>query len=193
MLISIREILDMVIMTLFVGFIFGESFIKPAHYAQYKDPLDYYGRKKHSYWSGFMFAIFATVPAIVFHELAHKFAALALGMNAVFHAAYTWLGIGLVLKLLNFPFIFFVPAFVQISGGTSAMNHAIIAFAGPALNLSLFIISFLILKFGKVNKKYVALIVMTKKINLFLFFFNMIPIPPFDGYSVFSNLYYMLF
>jgi len=31
--------------------------------------------------------------------------------------------------------------------------------------------------------------VLSRKINLFLFFFNLIPIRPFDGYGVFSNLY----
>ncbi|KHO45476.1 MAG: hypothetical protein QS98_C0010G0002 [archaeon GW2011_AR3] len=185
-IISAAELLDMLVMTLFVGFIFKDAFhARPKK----RDVLEYYTGKRSRYWDGFYFAILATVPGIVLHELGHKFVALSFGMNAVFHAAYQWLGLGLILKLLNFGFIFFVPAFVSISGIGSPMQYAIVAFAGPGINLVLWLISYIVVKFDLVDKKYMEIAVLSRKINLFLFFFNLIPIRPFDGYGVFSNLY----
>jgi Zn-dependent protease len=65
------------------------------------------------------------------------------------------------------------------------------AFAGPAVNLVLFLATFLLLKsrsFVKNNKKYVPLLFITSRINIFLFIFNMLPIPMFDGWKVYSGL-----
>lgn len=190
MIISFQEILDMAIMTFFVGFIFKDAFVPRQYYA---DVVDYYTRKRPDFWEGFYPAVLATVPGIVFHELAHKFFALGFNMNAVFHAAYFWLGIGLLLKLLNFGLIFFVPGYVSISGLGTNLQLALVAFAGPLMNLLLWGISYLLLKKGFVRKKYLPIFVMSKKINLFLFFFNMLPVPPFDGFSVFYNLFKAFF
>ena len=75
------------------------------------------------------------------------------------------------------------------SGIGSPMQYAIVAFAGPGINLVLWLISYIVVKFDLVDKKYMEIAVLSRKINLFLFFFNLIPIRPFDGYGVFSNLY----
>jgi len=45
-------------------------------------------------WKDFKFAIIITAPAVILHELAHKFVAMAMGLTATFHAWYTGLGIG---------------------------------------------------------------------------------------------------
>jgi len=58
--------------------------------------------------------------SIVFHELAHKFVAMASGFNAVYHANYTGLGFGAILRVLGAP-VFFVPAYVSISGNGSVI------------------------------------------------------------------------
>jgi len=190
MILSIGEILDIVLMTAFIGFIFKDSFhIKHQNH----DVLDYYTKKRSSFWEGFFLAVMAAAPAIVLHEMAHKFLALSYGMSAIFHASYTWLLIGIVLKLMSFGLIFFVPGYVSISGIGTHLQYAMVALAGPSMHLLLWGLASLWLKLGKTSKKYLPVVVMTKKINLFLFFFNMLPIPPFDGFSFFSNVYMIFF
>ena len=191
-ILSIQELFDMLMMTLFVGFIFKDSFMSGPSYGE-MDPVEYYSRKSVKMLDGFFFAIIATAPAIILHELGHKFVAEAFGMSAVFHAAYMWLGIGLLLKLINFGLIFFVPAFVSISGAGTYLQYALVAFAGPGINLILWIVSSMLLRMKKLDKKYIQILVMSKRINMFLFFFNMLPIPPFDGFSVFYNLFKVIF
>lgn len=174
------EILDLIIMTLGVGFIFKDVFIiqpLPPKGEAY-DPLIH----RPSRIENFKLAILVTAPAIIFHELAHKFVAILYGLQATFHAAYGWLGLGILLKLLNTGFIFFVPGYVTHSGAATALQNAAIAFAGPALNLILWIGAWILLKRKeKYSAKAFMILTLTKKINMFLFFFNMIPLGFFDG------------
>jgi len=196
MLFSISELVDIIVMTLALGFIFKDVFLPRMRHVMDTtnyDPLAHYKRKKLDYRNnGFVIAIIITAPAIIFHELGHKLLALNLGANAVFNAAYFWLGLGIALKLLNFGFIFFVPAYVSISGvGLTAIQFSAIAFAGPFVNLVLFVGARYILKNKHLYRKYkkhAPIISMISKINLFLFIFNMLPIPGFDGWKVFSGL-----
>ena len=46
---------------------------------------------------------------------------------------------------------------------------------------------------NKLNRNQTIFWGLTKQINIFLFIFNMLPIPPLDGFSVFRNLIVMLF
>lgn len=200
MLFSISEILDIIIMALALGFIFKDAFIprKQRIDTDNYDPLAHYRNMGQRYdMGGFIFAMMIAAPAILFHELGHKIVAINYGMNAEFHAAYFWLGLGVLLKLMNFGFIFFVPAYVSISGaGMTPLASSVIAFAGPGVNLLLFLVPFLLLKnkqFVKRYKKHIALIFLTSRINLFLFIFNMLPIPGFDGWQVYSGLWSGLF
>ncbi len=184
-------------MTLVVGFIFSDAFRRPVS-ANY-DPL------KQSYsrfdWQTIKFAIIITAPAIILHEIFHKMTAIYFGLDATFNAAYFWLILGLVLKLVNFGFIFFVPGYVQI--GCSSVNcnfspliNSLIAFAGPFLNMVLWLGSWLILKskakFTR-NRRTYAILYLTQQINMFLFIFNMIPLPFFDGFKVFDGIIRALF
>jgi len=180
MLISPGEIIDLIVMTLAIGFIF-KDIIRMPRYVQ--DPIT----------SGFdienfKFTCLVIAPAIVLHEMAHKFVALGFGINATFHASYPGLLIGVVLRLIHSPFIIFVPGFVSTIGGTPLQN-SIIAIAGPLMNLALWLGSLFILKkhTSLTGKQRLALII-TKQINMFLFIFNMIPFPPFDGGHFISGL-----
>ena len=191
-LITIGEIIDVIIMTLGVGFIFSDTFRRPPE--EDYDPLTYtYGRFN---WDNIRFAIIITAPAVIMHEVFHKIVALYFGMDATFHAAYFWLVLGLVLKLVNFGFIFFVPGYVEIGCSTATcittpLKSAAIAFAGPFLNVVLWLGSWALLrskaKFTK-NRRNFSILHLTKNINMFLFIFNMIPLPIFDGYKVFEGL-----
>jgi len=170
-----------------IGFIF-KDYVKIKSTKTY-EPLDEFRNKKRFIPDGFRNAVIVTAPAIALHELGHKVAALSFGLEATFHAAYTWLGIGLVLKLLGSPFLFFVPGFVSYSGaGVEPLARSFIAFAGPLINLLLFLFATMAIKQNLFDKKYFALLHLTKQINLFLFIFNMLPFGFFDGAQVFRSL-----
>ncbi len=181
MIFTLRELLDVVIMTLAVGYIFMDMFRR--------HPV---GFDKNA----FLFACAVTAPALIVHELAHKFVALSFGLEATFHAAYFWLVLGIVMKMLRFGFIFFVPAYVSIgaAGATVApLASALVAFSGPFLNFILFVGSWLMLKQKRMKHSTYVLLQVTKQINLFLFIFNMLPIPFFDGMKVYQGLFQVLF
>ncbi len=182
MLLSLIELFDIVVMTLGVGFIFSSMFARHANARLDKE--------------SFKFACMVTAPALVLHELAHKFVALALGLHATFHASYTFLGLGILLKLVSFPFIFFVPGFVSISCGVPScvvppLTSALTAFAGPLMNLFLGVSAWLWLRYDvRLASRPVleGVLTATMRINLLLFVLNMIPFGFFDGAKVFSGL-----
>ena len=186
---TLAEIFDIVVMTVVVGYIFSGLFKRPVDESY--DPL------KH-FRAGFdindlKFAILVTAPAIILHELGHKFVALSFGLEAVFQAAWLFLGLALILKLMNFGFIFIVPAYVSILGRATPLEFGLIAFAGPAVNLFLWLTTALALKKNLLPTKYNAALALTSKINMFLFIFNMLPIPGFDGSKVFTGFIQLFF
>ncbi|MBI2129474.1 hypothetical protein HYU07_04495 [Candidatus Woesearchaeota archaeon] len=182
----ILEIIDVIIMSIVIGFIFKDIFRRPA--AGSYDPLKHYGRLS---FSNFKFAVAAVAPAIALHELGHKFAAMAFGVSATFFAAYGWLLVGIFLKLIGFGFIFFIPGFVMPLQPLTSMQSGVIAFVGPFVNLILWIGSWIVLKKMKINKRYYPVLYLTKQINMFLFILNMLPIPGIDGFSVYSSIFKM--
>jgi Zn-dependent protease len=200
-LITIREIIDIIIMSFFIGFLLSDVFKRFQPRKEYYDPLAVRERQKFGIdWNSLKFSTLVTAPAIVLHELGHKFVAMGFGLNATFNAFYAnsttlFLGIvALLMKFMNFGFIFIVPGYVEISElGTNPLQMAIIAFAGPAVNLILWLVSALILKKKLVDKKYLPFVYLTSKINMFLFIFNMLPFFFFDGYKVFSGLWQAFF
>ena len=192
MVFSLIEIIDIIIMTVVVGYIFMAFLRKPTP--------DYYLKKQSFDWESFKLACWITGPALILHELAHKFVALGYGYQATFHAAYVFLALGVILRLMKSNFIFFVPAYVAI-GCKAAVNctipplqSALIAGAGPFTNFALFIASALVLKYKKkMSKKTRVILHLTKLINLFLFIFNMLPFYIFDGYKFFTGIYHHFF
>lgn len=187
------EIFDIIIITLAVGFIFKDIF-KPHKKVEVITPEYYLKQQKRGFnWQNFWYAAAIVAPSIVLHEFGHKFVALANGMTATFHAAYTWLGIGVVLKLISAGFIFFVPAYVQIIGVGTPIQFAGIAFAGPAVNLVLWLGGLVVLKKVKLKTSVHRFVFLFSRINMFLFIFNMLPIPLFDGFQVYKGLIKFIF
>ncbi len=187
MLLTFAELFDMVLMTAIVGFIFSDVFQKPKSAAP--GDIDSLMRQSRGFsWQNFLYAAMVVAPAIILHELGHKFVALMFGMHATFNAALGWLLVGVALKLLSFGFIFFVPAYVSITGTGTPLDFSLISFAGPAVNLVLWLGSWAVLKWGKLSRNQGIFIHLTKQVNMFLFIFNMLPIPGFDGYKVYSGL-----
>lgn len=184
MFITINEIIDILIMTFAIGYIFS-SFTKRQPLEGY-EPLDYY--KKNQLWESIKIGIIIAAPAVVFHELAHKFVAMSYGVEAVLHAPLTLYIIVILMKMMNFPLLFFIGGYVS-HAPLSYLPSAIVAFAGPFTNLILFLLCRSLIKFKIIHRKYYNLAYSAGQLNLFLFGFNMIPIPGFDGYSFFTNLW----
>lgn len=187
-LISPMEILDAILMTIAVGFIFKDSFKQHARHDEEYDPL----AMQQNFGKELLEACIITAPAVVLHEMAHKGMGLALGLDSVFYASYWGLLIGIVLKVFNSPIVFLVPGYVSIMGGTSA-SMALTSFAGPAMNGLLWIIATAMLsRTQQMSIKSYHRWTLTKNINGFLFVLNMMPIPGFDGYNLFNAIFRMI-
>ena len=209
MLFNITEIVDILVMTFIIGFIFKDFlsarkvFHNPYEISNIHSP-DMKSINRNVFWKDMAVAIAIAAPAIILHEMGHKFVAMSFGFQATFHAAYNWLIIALLLKLMNFGFIFLVPAYVSSSclggafcqGNNFFLARSMISVAGPMVNLLLWLSAFLIIKknlLPKKYKKYEPILMLSARINFFLMIFNMIPIPGFDGYHFFSSIFSFLF
>ena len=171
-MISFIEIIELLIVTAAIGYIFSGIVRIPGLISNYE-------RIK--------FSIYVAAPAVILHELMHKFVAIFMGLSATFHASYPGLLLGIILKLISSPFLILVPGYVSIPL-TNPINGAIIAFAGPFTNLLLWLVATLLLRTKKLSQKQVLFLALTKRINIILFIFNMIPFGPLDGAKVFSGI-----
>ncbi len=183
----LQEFIDVILMTLGVGYIFMDIMRRPV--IEDYDPLNPKLNKRND----LAFACLVTAPAVILHELMHKLVALAFGLEATFHAAYGWLVLGMILKAVGSGFVFFVPGYVAISGLATHLQSAFIAFAGPGTNGALYLLASFMLKQKQKSPNHVFFWALTKRINGFLFLFNMIPFAFFDGYKVFEGLYLAFF
>ncbi len=197
MLITVKEIFDILLMTAVLGFLFKDSF-KPAARASV-DVLDRYMKPVHKQkgrFSNFWFAVLVIGPGVILHELAHKFVAMGFGLQATFHAFYAssttlFLGvIAIIAKLTGFGFVFLVPGFVSIIGNATPAQYAIIAFAGPAVHALFWLGAYLYPKLSKakLSPRTAQIVHLTRYINGFLFILNMLPIPGIDGYAIYRSL-----
>jgi len=149
MIFTLQEILALIIVSIIVGLIFSPDFQIET-------------LKKY-----FLYAFLS----VGFHEMMHKLVAIALGYYAYIYVNFFGLLIGLFLRLINFPIIFFVPAMVYIPYIANPLHYALIAIAGPLANLLVAIIA-----------KYLGYEDLFF-LNFALFVLNILPIPGFDGYK----------
>ena len=96
-------------MTFAIGYIFSDFFRREP--LEGYDPLKYY--QKPPLFENIKFAAMVAAPAVVFHELAHKFVAMLFGATATLHAPYTMYAVVILLKLMRFPLLFFVGGYVS--------------------------------------------------------------------------------
>jgi Zn-dependent protease len=129
------------------------------------------------------------------HEATHAFVAHRLGdstaeeegrltLNPLKHIdLYTTILLPLALMLVGLPPILmakpvpFNPERVRFG----EYGAALIAIAGPFSNLALAALAALAINFGLVSGAAVNLVVTFMQVNISLFVFNMLPIPPLDG------------
>jgi Zn-dependent protease len=125
--------------------------------------------------------VFLAVGAgFVVHELAHKFVAMRFGCLAVFRA-WMW---GLVLAVifaLTSPFIFAAPGAVHVyKPGMTRKESGLISISGAFMNMLMGL--FFLFMFA--GTRFVELAFWGFHVNMFLGLFNMVPVPPLDGYDV---------
>ncbi len=181
-IITVLELIHLVIMVVGIGYIFKDM-VKPI--AQSHDPIAVI--EKSMSLSNLKWGIIAVAPGVVAHEAAHKFLAMGFGMQATFQSSPIWLAAGIIMKVLQLPFIFFIPGYVTITGTGTPLEFALVAFAGPLMHLFFYFGARYALA-KRMWPKYTNILVVTRYVNGFLFIFNMLPFPPFDGFHVYTNL-----
>lgn len=191
---TLWEIIQIVITIFAVGFIF--SGIAPRRHSLLLVNGEELELSQESGTSALIkeikFGAAIAAPAVIFHELAHKFLALAYGFSATYIASWWGLSIGVLLKLFSPGFIFFIPGYVSISGLGTAVQYGLVSIVGPATNLFLFLLFWLFCE-KNIAAKYAKIWHVSKQINLWLFVFNMLPIPGLDGFKFYATILQGLF
>jgi Zn-dependent protease len=186
MITTITEILYLVITVFVVGYIFS-GVIKHPFKKQDEDAI--FNRYKFFDWEDIKWGIIVAAPAVILHELAHRIAGVAFGLTTYYEIWITGMLIGIGLRAVNSGFMFLAPGYVVILGSATPLQASLTAFAGPFVNLILWLGSYFILKYSKnISHKTQLILIMTQQINKWLFIFNMIPLPPLDGFNTIEPL-----
>ncbi|MCW1301285.1 MAG: hypothetical protein QW507_01895 [Candidatus Nanoarchaeia archaeon] len=165
------EIVEILGTILLLGFIF-EQFLQNPYL-------------RRGIWERILIASLILSPAVVLHELAHKFVALHFNCSAVYNMYFPGLAIGVVLKLLRSPILFFIPAYVSISGQLTRNAIFWISIAGPLTNLLIYLVARVTIHRMEGERAFYTYLV--SRVNLYLFLFNLLPIPYTDGYQALST------
>jgi Zn-dependent protease len=128
----------------------------------------------------FIISLLITGTSFICHELAHKYTAIYYKAKARFVMWWHYVVFAIFLSL-GLGVIFIAPGAVYIYGkNISIKENGIISLAGPLINIIMaflfFILSFLFLP------TYIAMLGM--QINLWIAFFNLLPIGPLDGKKI---------
>ena len=134
------------------------------------------------------FVVLITVGSgFILHEMAHKFVAQRYGARAAYQA---WpLGLLLAITTSIFGFIFAAPGAVYIYAPyLRKKENGIISLAGPLTNLLLaflFLAATPFMLIALPRALAIQIASLGVGVNVWLGFFNMLPIPPLDGSKVF--------
>ncbi len=118
----------------------------------------------------------------ILHEMAHRFVARKFGAYAIYKTWPTGLLIALVFSF--FGVVFAAPGAVYIFAPyLTRKQNGLISLAGPLTNI-LLAAFFFAASLSIASSFAVEILLMGAKVNLFLAFFNMIPLFPLDGSKV---------
>ena len=131
----------------------------------------------------FLFTFLIVGGAVILHELGHKAMAQRFGVASQFKSNDSMLLFGVVIAILT-GFVFLAPGAVHLSRAIPQKETALIAWAGPAVNGLLALLS---LPFTFLELAMTGWFETTLLINAFLGLFNMIPFPGFDGQKVLAG------
>jgi len=176
---SVREVIEIILTIVAIGYLASGIVVGPSYYYDEKE-------KKNR----LLKAMLIVSPAIILHEFGHKIVAGLFGNYAEYHMHWFGMALGIIAKQIGFPIIF-VPAYISIGYvNYSAMSHLIISLSGPAVNLILFLAMHLILKIKgeQLEGDWYYNLFMMKKVNMWLFLFNLIPLPGTDGMQALTAL-----
>lgn len=132
------------------------------------------------------FALVIVVAGFFVHEMAHKMVARRYGCWAEFRADFKMLGLALLMSI--FGFLFAAPGAVMIAGRITGDQNGKISIAGPASNM---LVAAACMPFWAMDLGGVPDFAVTMAHGLtflcgFLAFFNLLPIPAFDGLKVWA-------
>lgn len=141
---------------------------------------------------GVLFPIITATTAIVPHEIAHRQSARSYGCASRFILSFKGFLVTLIINLISgitgFGFLVFISGYTGIFcrfGGMTKDVEGKTAFAGPATNLVIAILSIVLLLFTPISNPYVIYLLFEMfAFNSYVAFFNLIPIPPLDGQKI---------
>jgi Zn-dependent protease len=143
-----------------------------------------------------LFFLIILVFSIILHEVAHGYAAEALGdptarlagrltLNPLPHIdIFGSLILPALLVFTHAPFLFGWAKPVPYNPYNLRKGHvgeALVAGAGPATNILIALVFGLLIRFGSLSETFVAFASIAVFTNIVLAVFNLIPIPPLDG------------
>jgi Zn-dependent protease len=136
------------------------------------------------FFQDFFLILFTVGLGFVLHELGHKYTAIRYGCRAFYRMWIHGLVLALGLAVLTMgSIIFAAPGATYIHKQyLTRKENGIISLAGPMVNI---ILGFLFL-WVAIATPWKDLGFLGFRVNLFLAFFNMMPIPPLDGSKVFG-------
>ena len=156
------------------GFVIGLSF--SIAFAQFSSSL-YSPRFADFYLPAGMFSGFS---AFALHELAHRQVAIRYGYKPRFRMWLPGLFISLASSFLGF--IFAAPGATEVYNVNNRKLYGLISISGPLTNIFLGMFLFI---FGSFNLGWISQVfLIAGSVNIAIAFFNLLPIPPLDGYNV---------
>jgi Zn-dependent protease len=145
-----------------------------------------------------IFGIAILILSIVVHEVAHGYAAAALGDPTARYAGRLTLN---PLSHLDPIGSVVLPLVTYFSGGFifgwakpvpynpynlrhGQWGEALVALAGPASNIALALFFGVLIRFAPISETFISVAALVAFVNINLAVFNMVPIPPLDGSKV---------